>query len=101
MDSYGQCLILTDCSAVHVGGSCDHREQSRRGSDHRNQQVVRSSLIEGVEVSSDVRDVHFKLLREVWLVLGICRYTQPDDRSIQSDCDSLLRIVGGQPTLYI
>jgi len=28
MDSYADCLILTDCSAVHVGTNCDHREQS-------------------------------------------------------------------------
>jgi len=28
MDSYANRLILTGCSAVHVGTSCDHREQS-------------------------------------------------------------------------
>lgn len=41
MDSYADCLILTDCSAVHVGTSCDHREQSRRDSDRRYFSVVR------------------------------------------------------------
>ena len=40
MDSYADCLILTDCSAVHRGTSCDHREQSMSkpvGRDNRNQ----------------------------------------------------------------
>ena len=37
MDSYADCLILTDCSAVHMGTSADQREAFRRDSDRRNQ----------------------------------------------------------------
>ena len=41
MDSYADCLILTDCSAVHVGTSADQREAFRRDSDSRYLSVVR------------------------------------------------------------